>query len=81
MVLSKNTLLIATLKKMDRLGKMVAFTVLINFMILVSVFLVISCRELTRLIFLEAVFGLTHILTGVYFYLLLIFVATGPSFR
>jgi len=57
---SKN-ILNTTLKKMDRLEKMNVFRVLIIVMMLVCVSLDVSYQELGRLIFLEGVFGLTHI--------------------
>jgi hypothetical protein len=49
----------ATLKKADCLDKMIAFSVMIIFMLLACVFLDVSGQELGRPIFLEDIFGLT----------------------
>jgi len=57
---SKN-ILNAIPKKMGRLDQMKVFSVLIIVMTLLNVVLITWYRELRRPIFLEAIFGLTHI--------------------
>jgi len=57
---SKNT--INTIrKKMGRIDTMIVFSVLVIVVLFVCASLVISCRELGRPIFLEGIFGLTHV--------------------
>jgi hypothetical protein len=58
---SKNTLK-AILRKMGRLYYMIVISVLIKVMILVYYVLVITNEEFGRPIFLEGIFGLTHMI-------------------